>query len=97
MVRIHTIQTGRVGVKEKYMYAEGQGIRRRLITLTDKIWLEPLPIYAWVIEHPEVIIIITLAKVIWRPWTATLLNDTLSPGMRECMSARKKNSTCVVC
>jgi hypothetical protein len=35
MVRIHTIQTGRVGVKEKYIYGEGQGIKRLLNTLTE--------------------------------------------------------------
>lgn len=58
MVRIRAIQTGKVGVKEKYMYGEGQGIRRLLNTLTDKTWLEPLPIYAWVIEHPEGIVVV---------------------------------------
>ncbi|HEY6407624.1 MAG TPA: N-acyl homoserine lactonase family protein, partial [Ktedonobacteraceae bacterium] len=32
--------------------------RRRLNTLLDKTWTEPLPIYAWVIEHPEGIIVV---------------------------------------
>ena len=36
----------------------GHGLRRRLNTLLDKTWTEPLPIYAWVIEHPEGIIVV---------------------------------------
>lgn len=58
MIRIHAIQTGTVGIKTAQVEGRGQGARRLLNVLTDKEWSEPLPIYAWVIEHPEGIIVI---------------------------------------
>ena len=57
-MRIHAIQTGTVGIKECQRQGVGYGFRRRLNTLLDKTWTDPLPIYAWVIEHPEGIIVI---------------------------------------
>ncbi len=57
-MRIHAIQTGRVAIKERQRHGVGHGVRRRLNTLVDKLWTEPLPIYAWVIEHPEGIIVV---------------------------------------
>ena len=57
-MRIHAIQTGSVAIKESQRQGVGHGIRRRLNPLVDKAWTEPLPIYAWVIEHPEGIIVV---------------------------------------
>ena len=57
-MRIHAIQTGRVAIKERQRHGVGHGLRRRLNTLVDREWTEPLPIYAWVIEHPEGIIVV---------------------------------------
>ena len=57
MLRIHTIQTGTVGIKSKQLRGDGRGTRRLLNTLVDKTWVR-VPIYAWVIEHPEGIIVV---------------------------------------
>lgn len=57
-MRIHIIQTGTVAIKQRQRHGEGQGLRRRLNTLIDRIWTEPLPIYVWVIEHPEGFIVV---------------------------------------
>ncbi|HWZ19384.1 MAG TPA: N-acyl homoserine lactonase family protein [Ktedonobacteraceae bacterium] len=57
-MRIHAIQTGTVAIKERQRQGVGHGLRRRMNTLLDKTWTEPLPIYAWVIEHPEGIIVV---------------------------------------
>jgi glyoxylase-like metal-dependent hydrolase (beta-lactamase superfamily II) len=57
-MHIHAIQTGTVAIKESQRQGVGQGLRRRLNPLVDKTWTEPLPIYAWVIEHPEGIIVV---------------------------------------
>lgn len=57
MLRIHAIQTGTVGIKSKQQRGEGHGAGRLYKTLTDKTWVQ-VPIYAWVIEHPEGIIVI---------------------------------------
>jgi N-acyl homoserine lactone hydrolase len=57
-VRIHAVQTGTVAIKKRQRHSQGSGGMRFLRTLLDKTWTEPLPIYVWVIEHPEGIIVI---------------------------------------
>ncbi len=57
-MRIHTMQTGTVAIKQRQRQGVGLGTRRRLNTLFDSAWTEPLPIYVWVIEHPEGIIVV---------------------------------------
>lgn len=57
-MKIHAIQTGTVAIRPNQQHGKGQGYIRLLNTLTDRRWTEPLPIYAWVIEHPEGIIVV---------------------------------------
>lgn len=58
MMRIHAIQTGVVAVKSRQMEGLGTGFQRRLNTLLDVSWTDWLPIYCWVIEHPEGLIVV---------------------------------------
>jgi glyoxylase-like metal-dependent hydrolase (beta-lactamase superfamily II) len=57
-VEIHAIQTGTVAVKSRQRAGTGPGPLRLATTLVDRNWTEPLPIYAWLIEHPEGLIVI---------------------------------------
>jgi N-acyl homoserine lactone hydrolase len=57
-MKIHAIQTGTVAVKSRQVNGVGHGLRRRLGTLTDREWSEPLPIFAFAIEHPEGVIVV---------------------------------------
>lgn len=57
-MKIHAIQTGRVTIKKLQLHGKGKGALRLVNTMVSKDWTEPLPIYAWVIEHPEGIILI---------------------------------------
>jgi hypothetical protein len=57
-MRIHTIQTGTVAVKQRQVRGAGHGIQRRVNIVLDRAWTEPLPTYVWVIEHPEGIIVV---------------------------------------
>jgi N-acyl homoserine lactone hydrolase len=57
-MRVHAIQTGTVAIKQRQVRSAGQGMRRRLNTLLDHTWTDPLPIYARVIEHPEGLIVV---------------------------------------
>jgi len=57
-MRIHVIQTGTVAIKQRQVHGVGHGFQRRLNTLLDSHWTEPLPIYVWVIEHPEGAIVV---------------------------------------
>jgi glyoxylase-like metal-dependent hydrolase (beta-lactamase superfamily II) len=52
-MRIHAIQTGTVQVRTKQLRGSGPGLIRGLRTIADRHWTEPLPIYAWLIEHGD--------------------------------------------
>jgi glyoxylase-like metal-dependent hydrolase (beta-lactamase superfamily II) len=55
---MHAIQTGTVRVKQRQIVGNGQGPMRLMNTIIDDRWSDPLPIYAWVLEHPEGVIVI---------------------------------------
>jgi N-acyl homoserine lactone hydrolase len=57
-MKIHAIQTGSVRIKTAPVEGRGRGVRRRLAILTDRVWTGWLPTYAWVIDHPEGVIVI---------------------------------------
>jgi N-acyl homoserine lactone hydrolase len=57
-VNIHAIQTGTVALTTSWREGVGKGRRRLLNTLLDREWTEPLPIYAFAIEHPEGVIVV---------------------------------------
>lgn len=57
-MKIHPIKTGTVRIHERQRRGEGHGITRAVRTLFDRTWTEPLPIYAWLIEHPEGLIVV---------------------------------------
>lgn len=58
-MRIHAVQTGTVAVRASQRDGtQGSGPLRLVNTLRDRKWTNPLPIYAWVVEHPEGIIVI---------------------------------------
>jgi glyoxylase-like metal-dependent hydrolase (beta-lactamase superfamily II) len=57
-MKVHAVRTGSVRVHERQRSGKGAGIARFVRTLLDDQWTEPLPIYAWVIEHPEGLILV---------------------------------------
>jgi N-acyl homoserine lactone hydrolase len=57
-MKIHAIQTGTVAIKTRQVEGVGHGKRRQLNMLLDRAWTEPLPIYAFAIEHPEGVIVV---------------------------------------
>lgn len=57
-MKIHALQTGTVRVHERQRTGKGRGVARFVRTLLDSEWTEPLPIYVWVIEHPEGLIVV---------------------------------------
>lgn len=57
-MQIHAVQTGTVAIKQRQRQGAGSSPVRLLNTMLDPTWTEPLPIYAWVIEHPEGVIVI---------------------------------------
>lgn len=57
-MKIHAVQTGSVRIKTAQVEGRGRGLARRLRVFTDRDWTDWLPTYAWVIEHPEGVIVV---------------------------------------
>jgi N-acyl homoserine lactone hydrolase len=57
-MKIHAIQTGTVALTTAWREGIGHGNRRLLHAILDREWTEPLPIYAFAIEHPEGVIVV---------------------------------------
>jgi len=56
-VRIHAIQTGTVSIHRRQLVGR-DGPLRQLAMVADREWTAPLPILAWVVEHPEGLIVV---------------------------------------
>lgn len=57
-VKIHALCTGTVAVKTNFRTKKGVGELAKLNILLDKHYTEYLPIWVWVIEHPEGLLVI---------------------------------------
>jgi N-acyl homoserine lactone hydrolase len=72
-MNIYVIETGKVKITKNRRIGRGDGIKRLMNTLFDSEFSEWLPIYVWVIEHPEGLIVIDTGipadanKRIWFP------------------------------
>lgn len=84
-MRIHAIQTGAVAIKERQRQGYGSGPLRQVVTLADRNWTAPLPIYAWVVEHPEGLLVIDSGEsaLALEPGYFTRWNPYFSLGLRE--------------
>lgn len=57
-VKIHAISTGSVAVTQAFRQAKGGELFRKANILLDSHFTEFMPIWVWVIEHPEGVIVI---------------------------------------
>jgi glyoxylase-like metal-dependent hydrolase (beta-lactamase superfamily II) len=57
-LRIHAVQTGTVAIKELQRNGQSREKSSLLRVFAARGWTEPLPILAWVIEHPEGLIVV---------------------------------------
>ena len=73
-MRVHAIRTGTVWVKSRQLDGVGSGRTRAIRTMLDRTWSEPLPILAWLIEHPDGLILVDTGESAgamergWAPW-----------------------------
>ena len=58
MTKVHAIRTGSVRIKISQMAGRGKGVRRLGHILFDTDWSDWVPIYAWLIEHDEGLILV---------------------------------------
>jgi N-acyl homoserine lactone hydrolase len=88
-MKIHAIQTGTVAIKTRQVEGYGHGARRRLNMFLDRQWTEPLPIYAFAIEHPEGLIVVDTGETArtaereyfprWHPFFRFGLREWVAP------------------
>lgn len=74
-MKIHSISTGEVIITQNWQVGKGVGFRRLANTLFDRHFTDWLPIYCYVIEHPEGLIVVDTgipananAPVYFPPW-----------------------------
>ena len=88
-MNIHAIQTGTVALTTAWREGVGHGVRRRLNTLLDREWTEPLPIHAFAIEHPEGVIVFDTGETSrvsepgyfprWQPFFRFAVREEVAP------------------
>jgi glyoxylase-like metal-dependent hydrolase (beta-lactamase superfamily II) len=88
-MNIHAIETGTVAVKESQLGGGDRKRRNLLSVMADPHWTEPLPIYAWVIEHPEGLIVIDTGETArvsepgyfprWHPYFRFAVREWVEP------------------
>lgn len=62
-VKVHGICTGTVAVKTNFRTKKGFGELAKLNILLDKHFTEYLPIWVWIIEHPDGLIVIDTGEI----------------------------------
>lgn len=88
-MKIHAIQTGTVAIKTRQVEGTGHGRRRQLNMFLDREWVDPLPIYAFAIEHPEGVIVVDTGETAqtsengyfprWHPFFRYGLREWVAP------------------
>jgi glyoxylase-like metal-dependent hydrolase (beta-lactamase superfamily II) len=88
-MKIHAIQTGTVALTRSWREGVGHGKRRLLNSLLDREWTDPLPIYAFAIEHPEGVIVVDTGETAramepgyfprWQPFFRFAVREQVEP------------------
>ncbi len=89
LMNVHAIQTGTVAVKTRQREGTGRGAARLAKTLIDRNWTDPLPIFAWLIEHPEGLIVVDTGETAhvadpgyfprWQPYFKLGVREWVAP------------------
>src|SRR4051794_1030478 len=62
-VKVHAVQTGLISVKENFLNRKGPGFISKLNIVLGNAYAGFMPIWVWVIEHPEGIIVIDTGDI----------------------------------
>jgi glyoxylase-like metal-dependent hydrolase (beta-lactamase superfamily II) len=89
-VSVHAIRTGNVRIRANQIKGTGHGQKRLLRTYTGVAWSDWLPIYAWLIEHPEGSIVVDTGETArvaepgyfpsWHPFFRRGLEERVTTG-----------------
>ena len=88
-VTLQAIQTGIVRIRANQVRGKGHGALRLLRTFTGLAWSDWLPIYAWVIKHPEGLFVVDTGETArvaepgyfpaWHPYFRRGLQERVKP------------------
>ncbi len=88
-IRVHALQTGTVAIKEQQRSGRGGERNSLLRVFADRRWTDPLPILAWLIEHPEGLIVVDAGETArvsepgyftrWHPYYRLALREWVAP------------------
>lgn len=84
-VKVHAVQTGLISVKENFLNRKGRGFLSKLNIVLGKAHADFMPIWVWVIEHPEGIIVIDTGDIEASRYKEFYKNETM--GTRFTLSA----------
>ena len=62
-VKVHAVQTGLISVKKNFLAQKGEGFLSKLNIVLGSAYADFMPIWAWVIEHPEGIIVVDTGDI----------------------------------
>src|SRR4051794_25179662 len=62
-IKVHAVQTGLISVKENFLNQKGPGFLSKLNIVLGNTYARFMPIWVWVIEHPEGIIVIDTGDI----------------------------------
>ncbi len=87
-MRIHLLQTGTVAIKQVQL-AGSPGLHPLVKILSDRRWSAPLPIYAFLIEHPDGLIVVDTGETArvsergyfppWHPYYRLAVREWVQP------------------
>ena len=62
-IKVHAVQTGLISVKENFLNQKGKGLLSKLNIVLGNSYADFMPIWVWVIEHPEGVIVIDTGDI----------------------------------
>jgi len=90
-VKVHAVQTGLISVKENFLNQKGQGFMSKLSIALGNTYADFMPIWVWVIEHPEGIIVIDTGDVKESCYSDFYKNETMSKKFSLKLMSNKRN------
>jgi len=92
-VKVHAVQTGLISVKENFLNQKGPDALSKLNIALGHSYADFMPIWVWVIEHPEGIIVIDTGDIEEASYSDFYKNETIASKLiLKIMSNKRKIS-----
>jgi N-acyl homoserine lactone hydrolase len=90
-VKVHAIQTGLISVKENFLNQKGKGFLSKLNIVLGMSYASFMPIWVWVIEHNEGIIVIDTGDIAESCYKDFYKNETFGTRLSLKAMSNKRN------